>query len=87
MCEFWLRSMNFLGHIIYSEGVEVDPRKMKAVKNWPRPLTPTEIKSFLDLAGYYRRLMDGFASIESPLTTLTQNSNKFERSEACEKSF
>ena len=57
-CEFWLRSVAFLGHIIFSEGVEVDPRKMEAVKNWSRPLTPTDIRSFLGLAGYYQRFMD-----------------------------
>ena len=70
-CEFWLRSVTFRGHIISSERVEVDPRKMKVVKNWPRPLTPTNIRSFFGLAGYYRRFVDGFVSIESLLTTLT----------------
>ena len=69
-CEFWLRSVNFLGHIISSEGVEVDPWKMEAMKTWPRSLTPTNIRSFLGLAGYYQRFVDGFASIASPLTTL-----------------
>ena len=52
--------MTFLGHIISSEGVEVDPRKMKALKNLPRPLTPTDIRSFLGLSGYYKRFVDGF---------------------------
>ena len=56
----------FLGHITFREGIEVDPRKTKVVKNWPRPLTPTDIKSFLGLAGYYLRFVDGFASIASP---------------------
>ena len=63
--------MAFLDHIIANEGVEVDPRKMEKVKYWPRPLTPTNIRSFLGLAGYYQRFVDGFASIASPLTTLT----------------
>ena len=85
--EFWLRSMGFLGQIISSEGVEVDPRKIGAVKNLPRPLTPTDIRSFLVLAGYYRRFMDGFAYIASPLTNLTQKSKKFEWSEAYERCF
>ena len=73
-CEFWLRSVAFLAHIISSEGLEVDPRKTEAVKNYPRPLTPTDIRSFMGLAEYYRRLFDGFASIACPLTTLTQKS-------------
>ena len=68
----------FLGHIISSEGVEVDPRKMEAVKNCPRPLTPTYIRSFLSLEGYYGRFVYGFALISSPLITLTQMSKKFE---------
>ena len=74
-CEFWLRSITFLSQIIFSDGVEVDPRKIEAVKNFPRPLTPTDIRSFL---GYYRRFVDGFASIASPLNTLTKKCKKFE---------
>ena len=85
--EFWLRSMAFLGHIISSEGVEVDPIKTEAVKNWPRPLTPTDIRSFLGLAGYLRRFIDVFLSISSPLTSLTQKKVTFEWSEACNKGF
>ena len=72
--EFWLRLLAFLGHIISSEGIEVDPKKIKAFKNFPRPLTLTNIRIFLGLAGYYRRFVHGFASIASPLTTLTQKS-------------
>ena len=76
--------MTFLGQIISSEGVEVDPRETEAVKNWPRPLTPTDINSFFGLASYYRRFVDGLVSITSPLT---HKSKKFEWSEACENSF
>ena len=83
-CEFLLRSMTFFGHIISSEGFEVDPRKTEVVKNLQRPLTPIDIRSFLGLVGYYRSLKDGFAYIVSPLTTLTQKYKKFKRSEACE---
>ena len=79
--------MAFLCHIFFSEGVEVDPRKTEAVKNFPRPLTPTNIRSFLGLAGYYWRFVDGFVFIESPLTTFTQKSTKFEWSETCERIF
>ncbi|WMV41713.1 hypothetical protein MTR67_035098 [Solanum verrucosum] len=59
-CEFLLRSVAFLGHIVSSEGSEVDPKKMDAIKSWPRPLTPSDIRSFLGLAGYYRRFVEGF---------------------------
>ena len=68
-CEFWLRSMTFLGHIISTERVEVDPRKTEAVKNCPTPWTSTDIKSFLGLAGYYKRFVDCFEFIASPLTS------------------
>ena len=80
-----MRSLAFLGHIIYSEGVEVDPTKMKTVKN--RPLTPADIRIFLGLVGYYWRFVDGFSSIVYPLTTLTQKSKKFEWSGPCERNF
>jgi len=86
-CEFWLRSVAFLGHIVSSEGIEVDPKKTDAVKSWPRPLSPSDIRSFLGLAGYYRRFVEGFSSIASPLTALTQKKSKFEWSESCERSF
>ena len=66
--------MEFLGHIISSYGIEVGPKKIEAVNNWRRPLTPTGIRSFLGLARYYRRSVDGFVSIASSLTTLTQKS-------------
>ena len=73
-----------LGHIISSEGFEVNPRKTEAVKNWPRPLTPTDIRSFLGLVVYYWRFVVCFRPITSPLNNLTQKSKKFEWSEACE---
>ncbi|WMV30689.1 hypothetical protein MTR67_024074, partial [Solanum verrucosum] len=70
-----------------SFGIEIDPKKTDVVNNWPRPLIPTDIRSFLGLARYYRRFVEGFSSIDSPLTTLTQMKSKFEWSETCEKSF
>ncbi|KAH0679995.1 hypothetical protein KY290_022105 [Solanum tuberosum] len=86
-CEFWLESVAFLGHINFGDGIRVDTQKIEAVQNWPRPTSPTDIRSFLGLAGYYRRFVEGFSSISSLLTKLTQKTVKFQWSEACEKSF
>ncbi|WMV48982.1 hypothetical protein MTR67_042367 [Solanum verrucosum] len=86
-CEFWLESVAFLGHIVFGEGIKVDTRKIEAVQNCPRPTSPTDIRSFLGLAGYYRRFVEGLSSISSPLTKLTQKTVKFQWSEACDKSF
>ncbi|GJT72542.1 putative reverse transcriptase domain-containing protein [Tanacetum coccineum] len=77
-CEFWLQEVHFLGHVVNSEGIHVDPSKIEAVKNWKPPKTPTEIRSFLGLAGYYRRFIINFLKIAKPLTLLTQKNKKFE---------
>nr|GEU43391.1 putative reverse transcriptase domain-containing protein [Tanacetum cinerariifolium] len=77
-CEFWLQEVHFLGHVVNSEGIHVDPNKIEAVKNWKPPKTPTEIRSFLGLAGYYRRFIASFSKIAKPLTLLTQKNKKFE---------
>jgi hypothetical protein len=71
-CEFWLSQIHFLGHVVSKDGVAVDPSKVEAVLRWERPKNATEIRSFLGLAGYYRRFIEGFAKIASPLTKLTR---------------
>jgi hypothetical protein len=76
-CEFWLSEVQFLGHIINSKGIHVDPIKIEAVRNWPPPTTPTEIRSFLGLAGYYRRFIENFSKIALPLTKLTHKNEAF----------
>ncbi|KAL4011133.1 hypothetical protein IC575_028180 [Cucumis melo] len=86
-CEFWLKKVTFLGHVVSSEGVSVDPAKVEAVTNWPRPSTVSEIRSFLGLAGYYRRFVGDFSRIASPLTQLTRKGTPFVWSPACESSF
>ncbi|GAB2236277.1 hypothetical protein Droror1_Dr00028206, partial [Drosera rotundifolia] len=86
-CEFWLASVAFLGHIMSGEGVAVDQKKVEAVVDWPRPTTVTEVRSFLGLAGYYRRFIEGFSSIALPLTNLTRKVTKFVWTDSCEKSF
>ncbi|KAL8146752.1 hypothetical protein AgCh_004479 [Apium graveolens] len=77
----------FLGHVINKEGVLVDPSKIEAVSNWERPTTSTEVRSFIGLAGYYRRFVQDFAKIAAPLTRLTRQTEKFEWTEKCENSF
>ena len=59
-CEFWKEEVKFLGHVVSKEGISVDPSKVEAVLNWSRPTTPTEIRSFLGLARYYQRFIEGF---------------------------
>ena len=86
-CNFWLESVNFLGHIISKDGISVDPSKVEAIVNWERPKTVTEISSFLGLAGYYRRFIEGFSTIALPLTKLTRKDVKFIWDEKCENSF
>nr|XP_033513291.1 uncharacterized protein LOC117277957 [Nicotiana tomentosiformis] len=85
--EFMLDTVTFLGHVVSKEGFRVDPQKIEAVKIWPRPMTPIEICSFLGLAGYYCRFVEGFSLVAAPLTKLTEKNVKFQWSEACEKGF
>ncbi|XP_073120882.1 uncharacterized protein [Henckelia pumila] len=86
-CEFWLEKLEFLGHIISESGVEVDPSKVQAVKELSVPRNVLEIRSFLGLAGYYRKFIKCFSSIAVPLTTLTKKNAKFFWSPKCQESF
>ncbi|GJR14607.1 putative reverse transcriptase domain-containing protein [Tanacetum coccineum] len=76
-CEFWIPKVQFLGHVIDSEGIHVDPAKIESIKDWTSPKSPTEIHQFLGLAGYYRRFIEGFSKIAKPMTKLTQKKVKF----------
>ncbi|GJW20013.1 reverse transcriptase domain-containing protein [Tanacetum coccineum] len=86
-CEFWLKEVQFLGHVVNQEGIHVDPSKIEAVKNWKAPESPTEIRSFLGLAGYYRRFIENFSKIAKPLTLLTQKNKDYVWGEDQEKAF
>ncbi|GJZ94439.1 putative reverse transcriptase domain-containing protein [Tanacetum coccineum] len=86
-CEFWLREVQFLGHVIKNEGIKVDPSKINAIMNWEKPKTPTEIRSFLSLTGYYRLFIQDFSKISSSLTMLTRKNAKFEWGEDQEIAF
>ncbi|KAL0539660.1 hypothetical protein IC582_023876 [Cucumis melo] len=87
-CEFWLKQVSFLGHVVSKDGVSVDPAKIEAVTGWTRPSTVSEVRSFLGLAGYYRRFVENFSRIATPLTLLTRKGAPFfVWSKACEDSF
>ena len=86
-CEFWLSRVRFLGHVVSADGIYVDPQKVKAVANWEQPTTVTEVRSFLGLAGYYRRFIEGFSKIARPLHCLTRKGVNFEWTDRCEESF
>ncbi|GJV54678.1 reverse transcriptase domain-containing protein [Tanacetum coccineum] len=76
-CEFWLKEVQFLGHVVNRDGIHVDPSKVESVKNWKTPESSTEIRSFLGLAGYYRRFIENFSKIAKPLTLLTQKNKAY----------
>ncbi|GJX47223.1 putative reverse transcriptase domain-containing protein [Tanacetum coccineum] len=76
-CDFWIPKVQFLGHVIDSKGIHVDPAKIESIKDWASPKSPTEIRQFLGLAGYYRRFIEGFSKIAKPMTKLTQKKVKF----------
>nr|GEY40568.1 putative reverse transcriptase domain-containing protein [Tanacetum cinerariifolium] len=75
-CKFWIPKVQFLGHVIDSQGIHVDPAKIKSVKDWASPKSPTKIRQFFGLVGYYRRFIEGFLKIAKPM--VTQKKVKFE---------
>ncbi|KAA3484122.1 reverse transcriptase [Gossypium australe] len=86
-CEFWLREVGFLGHIVSAAGIWVDPSKIFAIIDWKPPRNVTEVRSFLVLASYYRRFVKGFSMIATPMTRLLQKDVRFEWSKKCQQSF
>ncbi|GJZ25624.1 putative reverse transcriptase domain-containing protein [Tanacetum coccineum] len=86
-CEFWIPKVQFLGHVIDCQGIHVDPAKIESIKDWASPKTPTEIRQFLGLAGYYRRFIEGFSKIAKPMTKLTQKKVAFEWGDKQEAAF
>ncbi|KAD6119725.1 hypothetical protein E3N88_10996 [Mikania micrantha] len=86
-CAFWLQEVQFLGHVVNADGIHVNPSKIQAVAKWSPPKTPTEVRSFLGLAGYYRRFIQNFSKIASSLTKLTRKGVKYEWGDDQERAF
>jgi hypothetical protein len=86
-CELWIDEVPFLGHIIYNGGILVDPAKVKEIVEWGIPSTVTEVRSFLGLAGYYWRFIEGFSKIAKPMTSLLEKGREFKWDWKCQDSF
>nr|GEU66429.1 reverse transcriptase domain-containing protein [Tanacetum cinerariifolium] len=80
-------AVHFVEHVVNHDGIHVDPSKIEAVKSWKAPTTPSKVRSFLGLAGYYRRFIKNFSKIAKPLTSLTQKNQKYEWGEKQEEAF
>jgi hypothetical protein len=85
-CEFWLKEVAFLGHVLSKGGVSIDPGKVKDVLEWGKPRKVSDIHSFLGLAGYYRRFIRDFSNIAKPMTRLLGKGKEFKWSEECQTS-
>jgi hypothetical protein len=86
-CEFWISEVLFLGHIINRKGLAVDPKKVAAILDWKAPKDVQGIKSFIGMAGYYRRFIEGFSKIVRPMTALLAEKVEFKWTPACQESF
>ncbi|GJR95225.1 putative reverse transcriptase domain-containing protein [Tanacetum coccineum] len=86
-CEFWIPKVQFLGHVIDSQGIHVDPTKIESINNWASSKTLTKIRQSLGLVGYYRRFIERFSKIANPMTKLTQEKVAFEWGDKQEAAF
>ena len=76
-CDFFQSKFQYLGHIIFGDGISVDPTKIQAMVDWPAPTNVSEIRSFMGLAGYYRRFVQNFSRVAHPITSLQRKGKKF----------
>jgi hypothetical protein len=86
-CAFWLEEIQFLGHVLSANGIAVDPSEVKDILEWKRPTTVHKVRSFLGLAGYYRRFILDFSKLVKPITSLLKNDTKFNWSSRCNEAF
>jgi hypothetical protein len=84
---FWLEEIKFLGHVLSAKGIAVDPSKVKDILEWKPPTTVQQVRSFLGLAGYYRRFIPDFSKLVKPITSLLKNDTKFNWSLKCNEAF
>jgi hypothetical protein len=86
-CSFVQKEIHYLGHIISGEGISVDPKNVKAIMEWPVSKNSHEVRTFMGIAGYYRRFVEGFSKIEKPITTLQCKGVRYEWTEECDSVF
>jgi hypothetical protein len=86
-CEFWINEVLFLGHIIDKDGLTVDPKKVADILNWKAPTYARGIKSFIGMAGYYRRFIEEFTKIAKLITALLGNKVEFKWTQKCQDAF
>src|SRR5436305_14778648 len=86
-CEFFKEAVEYLGHIISTNGIATDPKKVEVVKNWPPPKNLKELQSFLGLCNYYHRFILDYSRIATPLTNLTHKDAPYHWTRETEKAF
>eukprot|EP00253_Pinus_taeda_P031774 PITA_31774 len=86
-CNFFKEEIQYLGHVITKDGIAVDPEKIKAIMEWPVPKDVADVRSFMGLAGYYRRFVEGFSKVAFPITSLQKKGKLFHWTPNCQKSF
>jgi hypothetical protein len=86
-CDFYHKEIQYLGHFISSEGIVVDPKKIKSIMEWVVPKDVANIRSFMGITDYYRRFIEGFSKVAYPITSLQKKGTKFNWSQKCQDSF
>ena len=86
-CDFFMEEIQYLGHVITKEGIAVDPEKIRTIMEWPVPKDVADIRSFMGLAGYYRRFVEGFSRVAYPITSLQKKGKVFKWTSECQRNF
>jgi transposase InsO family protein len=86
-CDFCKDELHFLGHVVGKDGIKVDPHKLAAVQDWPVPTDVHQLRSFLGFGNYFRKFIQGYATLTAPLTALLKKGNKFDWSKSCQEAF